>query len=267
MLSWRALLADLGSRLPVRTAVRILFVAQLAKYVPGAVWATAAQVGLAREHQVPGRRSATAAGVSMLVTLAAALLTAAVALTLSSADAARAYWWALVLAVPVLAGLYPPVTSFVLDRLLRLAGRPPLERRISLAGMARAFGWALPGWALFGVHAWLLVAAVTGKGLAVFPLAAGAYALAWSVGFILIPFPGGVGPRELALAAALAPVMPAGQAVTVAVLSRLAMTAADLGWAALGLALGRGARQAGLAHGRPAGTGQHRPAPAQRSHP
>ena len=36
----------------------------------------------------------------------------------------------------------------------------------------------------------VLVADVTGKTASVFLISAGAYALAWSVGFILIPFPG-----------------------------------------------------------------------------
>src|SRR5229473_1807116 len=43
MLAWREVLADLGTRLAAPAACRIMFVAQLAKYVPGAVWAFAAQ--------------------------------------------------------------------------------------------------------------------------------------------------------------------------------------------------------------------------------
>ena len=39
MLAWRALLADLGSPLPLAAAVRVNFLGQLGKYVPGAVWA------------------------------------------------------------------------------------------------------------------------------------------------------------------------------------------------------------------------------------
>jgi uncharacterized membrane protein YbhN (UPF0104 family) len=97
----------------------------------------------------------------------------------------------------------------------------------------------------YGVQAWLLVADVSGKGLAVLPLATGAYALAWSVGFILIPFPGGVGPRELALIAALAPVMPTGPAIVVAVISRLVMTIGDVAWAGLASAFGRARRPEG----------------------
>jgi len=212
--------------------------------VPGAVWVTAAQVELGREHLVPRQRSATASVLAMLITLATGLLVAAVTLPLSSASAVRQYWWALVLAVPALIALYPPLTNYVLNRLLRLARRPPLERQLSMAGMAKAVAWSLLGWGFFSIHSWLLVADLTGKGVSVLPIAAGAYALAWSVGFVLIPFPGGVGPRELAFIAALAPVMPRGSAIVVAVISRLVLTVADLAWAALAFALGRGMRTA-----------------------
>ena len=202
----------------------------------------AAQVELARAYEVPRRRSASATVVAMLITLATGLLVAAVALPLSSGAAARQYWWALALAPPALIALYPPVMGWALDRALRLARRPPLERRISGSGVLRAVAWSLAGWAFFSVHAWLLVAGVTGKGVSVLPIAAGAYALAWSVGFVLIPFPGGVGPRELALIAALAPVMPRGSAIVVAVVSRLVLTIGDLVWAAVAFGLGRGGR-------------------------
>jgi uncharacterized membrane protein YbhN (UPF0104 family) len=265
MLAWRALLADLGSPLPLRAASRILFVAQLGKYVPGAVWAAAAQVELARGQQVPRKRSASATVVAMLVTLATGLLVAAVALPLSSGAAARHYWWALALAPPALIALYPPVMGWGLDRALRLAKRPPLERRISGAGVLRAAAWSLAGWAFFSVHSWLLVAGVTGKGVSVLPIATGAYALAWCVGFVLIPFPGGVGPRELALIAALAPVMPRGSAIVVAIVSRLVMTIGDLAWAALAFGLGRGALRAMARGGTAAPAQASAAAPAEAS--
>jgi hypothetical protein len=38
MLAWRTLLADLGSPLPLPAAIRVMFLGQLGKYVPGAVW-------------------------------------------------------------------------------------------------------------------------------------------------------------------------------------------------------------------------------------
>ena len=95
LLAWRALLADLGSPLPLSAAIRVMFVGQLGKYVPGAVWAVAAQVELARDYQIPRRRSATASVVAMALTLVVSLIVAGVTLPLISAHAARQYWWVL----------------------------------------------------------------------------------------------------------------------------------------------------------------------------
>ena len=164
MLAWRALLADLGSPLPLPAAIRVMFVGQLGKYVPGAVWAVAAQVELARDYAVPRRRSATAGVVSMAVTLLVGLVAAGVTLPLTSAHAVRQYWWVLAVTPLAAACLYPPVIKFGLDRALRLLGRAPLEGSVSRGGMVRALGWTTLGWLCFGAHAWFLISVFAGKG-------------------------------------------------------------------------------------------------------
>jgi uncharacterized membrane protein YbhN (UPF0104 family) len=239
MLAWRSLLADLGSSLRLRPATRIMFVGQLGKYVPGMVWAFAAQVELAREYNVPRKRSSSATAVTVAVTLTTGLIVAALAIPLTSHSAARHYWWVLACTPVLLIGLYPPLLGAALDFALKLARQPPLERRVSLPGLARCLGWTMLGWACYGLQLWVLVADVSGRGAGVALLSVGAYALAWSVGFVLVIFPSGVGPRELALIAALAPVMPRGSALVVALVSRLVITVCDLAWAGIGLALGR----------------------------
>jgi len=243
MLAWREVLADLGTRLAVPAAFRIMFVAQLAKYVPGAVWAFAAQVELGHDYHVPRRRGATAVVIALALVLGVGLLTAAVALPLASAGAARQYWWALALTPLILIGLCPPVLGRLLDRALMLIRSQPLERRPSARGVARALAWTALGWLLWGLQAWVLVRDITGRGAHVLLLAFGAYAIAWSAGILIVVFPGGIGPRELALVAALAPVMPRGAALVIALISRVMMTASDLIWGAAGLAIGRWARR------------------------
>jgi glycosyltransferase 2 family protein len=268
MLAWRALLADLGSRLPLPGAIRVMFVGQLGKYVPGGVWAFAAQVELARDHAVPRRRSAAASLVGMATTLAVGLLAAGLTLPFTSANAARHYWGVLAVTPVAAACLYPPVNKFFLDRVLKLARRPPLERPVSLPGMARALAWTTLGWLCYGAHAWFLIRVFTGKGGGevggghVFALSLGAYALAWSVGFLIVFFPGGIGPRELALIAVLAPVMPSASALVVALSSRVVMTVGDLAWAGAGLAIGRASRAS-----RPAAPADKRPSTAQGPRP
>src|ERR1700677_2622005 len=71
MLAWRAVLADLGSPLPLGRAARVRFVGQLGKYVPGAVWALAAHIELGHDEGVPRRRGVAAVAVSLAVAGAA----------------------------------------------------------------------------------------------------------------------------------------------------------------------------------------------------
>ncbi len=239
MLAWRALLADLGSPLPLPAAIRVMFIGQLGKYVPGAVWAVAAQVELARDYDVPRRRSATASLVSMATTLVVGLVAAGVMLPLTSASAVRHYWWVLAITPLAVACLYPRLIKFGLDLVLRVARRAPLEKSVSVGGMARALAWTTLGWLFYGAHAWLLISEFAGRGAHVLALSLGAYALAWSVGFLIIFFPGGIGPREVALIAVLAPVMPSASALVVALASRVVMAVGDLVWAGVGLLIGR----------------------------
>jgi glycosyltransferase 2 family protein len=65
-------------------------------------------------------------------------------------------------------------------------------------------------------------------------LATAGYALAWAVGLVVVVAPAGAGAREVALAAALAPVLDGGAVVVVVLLSRVLFTVADLAVAAAG---------------------------------
>lgn len=244
MLAWRAVLADLGSPLPLRAATRISFVAQLGKYVPGAVWAFAAQVELGHDHRVPRGRGTAAIAVSLAIAIGAGLALSALVLPVTSPAATRRFWWVLMV-VPVIAvALCPPVLGRLAGRALTLAGQSPLERRPSWGGLATAAAWTVLGWLALGVQAWLLLAGMTGeRGAHALLLATGAYALAYAGGLLLVVFPSGIGAREVILIAALAPVAPHGTALAIALAARLLTTVSDLACGLAGLALGRGSRR------------------------
>jgi len=235
MLGWRTVLADLGSPLPLGTAARVSFVGQLGKYVPGAVWAPAAHVELGHDAGVPRPRGVAAVAVSLALAVGAGLAVAALTLPWTSAHAVRHFWWVLAAAPVIAIGLCPPALGRLIDRGLTLIARPPLERRPSWGGLARALGWTALGWLAFGAQVWLLLAAMTGRGAAVLLLATGGYALAFSAGLLLVVFPNGIGAREIILIAVLAPVVPHGTALAVALAARLLATASDLGWGLFGL--------------------------------
>ena len=244
LMAWRALLAGLGSPLPVPVAARVMFVGQLGKYLPGSVWAFVAQVELARDRAVPRVRGTAATLLAVGVTVAGGLSVAAVALPLSSAKAAGTWWWALALTPVVLAGLHPRVVRWGVG----LAARPFTRfREVSEAGpldiggraMATALGWTLVAWVPLGLHLWVLVRAVGGDPWGALAPAVGAYALAWALGLLVVFAPAGLGVRETVLVVALAPVVDAGAALVAAVLSRLVMTAVDVVWAGLSVPLSR----------------------------
>ncbi|GAA0216092.1 lysylphosphatidylglycerol synthase transmembrane domain-containing protein [Actinomadura nitritigenes] len=242
-LGWRTFLGGLGSHLPLKVAYRISAVSQLGKYVPGKVWALVTQIEMAREHKVPAERSFGSTLLAVATSTACGLAVAAVTLPLTSAAARREYWWLFLLAPFMLAALHPKIVTWALGVLLKLVRRPPLEHPVSLGVTLRAVGWTVLGWALFGVHTWLLCLAVGGDGPGLPFLATGAYALAFVAGFLVFIAPGGIGAREAALTVVLTPVLPAGAPVVVAIASRVVLTVADLLNAGAGLLLGRSARR------------------------
>jgi glycosyltransferase 2 family protein len=259
MLVWRLLLAALGSPLPVRAAARVMFVGQLGKYLPGSVWPVLAQMELGHSYQVPRHRSATASVLTILLSLLSGLLAALV--TLPFVAGSTPYLWAFLAAPVLLVLLHPRVLNRVLERLLRLAKRPPLERPLAGRALAGALAWAFVSWILFGLQVWFLATRLGAPAGKTAVLAVGGFAFAWCVGFLVVFAPAGAGVREVLLVATLGPVLGAGSATAVALVSRAVMTAGDLltAGAAAGFTRSSAAARQAPPETRPDATGEPRP--------
>ncbi|MGP3955479.1 lysylphosphatidylglycerol synthase domain-containing protein [Nonomuraea sp. 3N208] len=216
MLTWRTLLADLGSPLPLRPAAKVFFVGQLGKYIPGAVWPVLAQMEMGRDLGVPRSRSAAAFFLMMPIQLATGLL-----VTLGTLGWDR-YGWLLLLIPLLLVLLEPKVINAVIAFGLRRLKREPLERPLTRRGMLTALGWALAGWTAYGVHLYLIAP----QGGLLF--AVGAFALSWCLGIMTFVVPAGAGVREVAMVAVLAPQLDSGSAIAVALSSRIVIVVGDL---------------------------------------
>ena len=237
MASWRAVLTNLGSRLPVRAAFELFFVSQLGKYVPGGVWHMVAVSELGMDRQIPRRRSVSAIAVATVVGVGTGFV-AAVPLLVQAGRSLPGRGW-LWLALPVaLVLLAPAVLNRLLALAMRLLRREPLEQPMTRRGTATAAGWALLGWAVVGVEVWLLG---LGLGLARPSLLTviGAYAVAWVAGYLVVVAPAGLGPRELVLGVLLAGALPAGSVVALVLLTRVLQTATDVLMATVGYLLHR----------------------------
>jgi uncharacterized membrane protein YbhN (UPF0104 family) len=183
---------------------RGFFVAQLAKYIPGAVWQVVALVDSARRAGA-GRARASAAFPTYAVTQVAAGAT--VGAIYAFAGSGRSP----LVRLAAFAGLASVV---LLDRrwmaravafVARRAGREnPVDAIPPQRAILECYAWSLGAMAGVAIaFAVLLSSLHTGASGA---RAFAAFALAWTAGFIALPFPSGVGIREAVLLGALAPV-------------------------------------------------------------
>lgn len=239
MLSWRAVLADLGSPLAPRHASEIFFVGQIGKYLPGSVWPVLAQMELATKHAVPRKRSAVTALVAIAYGLTSAGLVAAATLPWAATGSLQKYRYVFLVPILGLLLLVPPVFNRLANVALRVLKRPPMERGVSARGAATALGWAVAQWVLWGLALWVLARAVPGAHGRVLPVAIGGYALAWATGFLFVIAPAGAGVREGALVFLLTPSIHRPGALGVALLARLLTTFADLFWGLTGFGLSK----------------------------
>ncbi|WP_456845055.1 lysylphosphatidylglycerol synthase domain-containing protein [Cellulomonas sp. P5_C6] len=228
MLSWRAVLTDLGSAVPLRPAFTIFFVSQLGKYVPGGIWNIVAATELGADQQIPRRRSLSAMVVTVLVSIVSGLAVALPALVIAGGAGIDVRWaW---VAIPVaLVALAPPVLNRILALAMRVARREPLEHPLTVRGTVAATGWSVAGWLVVGLQVWLLGRAVgMTSGVETYLLSTGAYALAWIVGFVVVFVPAGLGARELVLGLLLSGHVDQHAILVVVLVSRVVQTAADL---------------------------------------
>jgi len=245
-MSWRGVMRSVGVPLPLIPALRVFGVSQLGKYVPGSVWPVLAQVELMRARGASRAHTGTASLAAMVVGI---VTSAGIGTTLVIAvdeELRRQYWYVIGVVLLGAVVLLPPVLTRVLvllERLLRRQFRPP---RIGWAGMVTATAWSCAMWGAFGLHLWVL-----GRGLGADMLtpaqATGAFALSWVVGFLVVLAPAGVGVREAIVVLVLTPVMSEGDALALAVVSRVLLTAVDGAAGLVALILGR--REAARAPG------------------
>lgn len=238
-LAWRETLAGLGSRLPVLTASRVFFLGQLAKYVPGSIWAIVAQMELAKVHGVPRERTATAGIVVLTISLTMGLLLGLLAVpALLEADS-ELYASAVLLLIPLAIVLHPKVLTRLVDAGLRLIRRPPLHEPLTVTMIWRVAVFSLLSNGLLGLQIWQLAVDLGGEGLDLLALSIGGYGLAAAISLVVIPLPAGAGLREAILVLLLAPEIGAASATLVALIARLLLTVADVAAAALAAAATR----------------------------
>jgi uncharacterized membrane protein YbhN (UPF0104 family) len=226
---------------PLAAGARIWFLANLARYVPGNLWSYVGAVELARREGVARRATLAVMALTQVLSVGVALLVGLPVLVAERARLGRPALLGVVVAV-VVAGL----AAVFRRQLLGLARRrlpgfepgdlTPSARTVALLVLGYAAYWAVTGLAFAA-----LVASLYPLAAADVPLVVAAYAAAYAAGFLALLTPAGLGVREGVLAVALAPVLPAGPALVVALVSRVWMMLAELAGAGVAQLVSRSA--------------------------
>jgi glycosyltransferase 2 family protein len=245
---WRRIMSDLGIGRPsARTTIRVYFLASLGRYLPGKLWQLAGMAVLAGRAGLPPTAATAAAVLGQFGFLSTGLLFLGITLP----EWGRALDVAAPVALPLALGaallitgsaivwllVATPVGRAAREQMARRAGDRAGDRiraAFRLADRVRpghaalwAAGYAL-SWAGLGLAFVLFVHAFYPPGTGVLRYTAGTVAAAYLAGYLLIIVPAGVGAREGAMFLLLQPVMPAGAALVVSVLSRVWFTLAEL---------------------------------------
>ncbi len=251
---WSRSLRWWKQEVPYRTALRLWFVTNLARFIPGTVWQFASLTTEAMAHSV----SAVAATAGMLLQQLVLLATGLI-LTLALAPGLLGHGilaWppGVVLGVASLAVagaiILLPVVTPVLERwtsrLIRREVAWPAPTRPAMAAYVAAL--AVP-WLVYGVAFWLFGVGTLGDGAPPLALALAAFTASYVAGILFVIAPGGIGVREAALVAALAPTTGNGAALFLAIGSRLWLVLLEVTTAVIVVALTRHTRR-----GAPAGS-------------
>jgi hypothetical protein len=247
---WRVLLTDMAAMGPDRVAavehnrlggvesVAVYSASQLGKYIPGSVWPVVAQLSLARRHGIQRRTVVAAFFMQLLLLLVSAIVVAGITLPWVNSEELRSRWWLVLLVLPACLLLVPAVQRRLLGAAGRLLRRDLGVRLPSHRALAVALVVSVATYVTFGLHLALLAWPLSpDSAVPVLVQSVGAFALAWSVGFVVVFAPAGLGVREVVLTVTMGSVLADADAIAVAVLSRTAIVLADLALGLFGVAI------------------------------
>jgi len=229
---WWVLLRSLALHVPVRWAAASWGRSIVARYIPGNVFMVLGRALSSQRRGLELRRVSAAMVYEQALTFCAALVT--LGLLFPFWEYRPGLTALSLFGIPVLlALLHPRVFVPLADRLLRLAGRESLGVELRFGRVVALLCYYVAAWFVAGVACWSLARAVTDVGVDALPAVTAAFAFAFVVSMAAFVFPGGLGIREVVLAAALAGPLGSGVALAWAVLLRLWQMIVELGFVGL----------------------------------
>lgn len=237
---WRAIVHGLGEGLAGRDGRAVWGESILARYVPTNVLMVVVRILLAERLGVPRRVTVASMTYELGIAISAATIVGAYfVITMPVLQDIPIRYGVLLVVPAALVGLHPRVFHPIADAVLRKFGREPLPATLSFTRVAVLLAVYVVSWIAVGTGVFAFASALHPVAPEDYPYVAAAQAVAFGVAVVTLIAPSGLGPRDAALAAALAVVLPLTVATAIAIAFRLFQTAVELCFVGVVVALSR----------------------------
>jgi len=226
--AWQVILSGLGERIPLGHSIAVFSVTQLGKYVPGKLWFTLGRMSILKREGISEAKTMVSVVVEIILALLASLLLLGMTVLFVPRSTIPSSVYLLLLLAPVCVLLvYPRILNGILRFVLRRAGRPVFELRLSYLQLLLLTGMYFADWAMQGFGSFLLLNSFYPLSFAKLPVVLGGYAISWMIGFLMLVAPAGLGIREGIFTLILKMVLPEPIAIISTLLTRVWMTISE----------------------------------------
>ncbi len=233
-IAWRKIIYGFGHRIGLSDSFRIVYLANLGRYIPGKIWQVFGMVALAREVGIPARISLASFVLAQAYALPASFLLIPIFIgNINSMESLAIYSniFYLLFAITFLIFLFfffrPDQFNKTLNWVLKILKRDPVEYKPDIKNRVAIFVWYLITWTRFGLAFFYFLEALLDNSTLPLNYAVGTYIAAYILGYISFLSPGGLGFREGVMTALLTPFLGVGVSVSISLIHRVWITCAE----------------------------------------
>jgi len=231
-LGWNLILRMLGGRLGYKKALKIFFITDLGKYVPGKVWTLVGKVYLCAKEGIPIAKTSASVVIQPLIQVISGMLMFLVSLPFwtKTSDFMNNLYLLLPLIPIGLILLHPAIMTKLLNFVLTRLKQKPIELNIKYRNILLILLLWCGLWTLTGVTYYFLVVSVHSFPVSWLPVSIGIFSIAGVSQFLT---PSGIGVLEGVLTVLLSLYLPVHIAILIALLARVWKTVAELACVAI----------------------------------
>lgn len=236
--SWVWILNILSGRVEYEKGLKIFFLSQLGRYIPGKIWTFMGRFMVCRDNQVTRMAVSESILYELMMSICGACVVFAVTATVSGgAFGHQGHWVQYLIIVAVACFMIWPATFVsALNLVLQKIKLGQIQSVITSMDLLKYLFMHIAVWLLMGYGFYCMA-----RSFIVLPMSLSIYfpalfCLAWLGGFFSILTPAGIGVREGILTYLLAQYVSAADALVIALFSRLWVTAAEI--ISVGIAVG-----------------------------